>query len=368
VRYRCQIFKTLLMSTSSENETTFQLIVESTLIGMILVNSEGKITFANRQAEKLFGFSSKELVGNTVEILIPERFRAKHPSYRNVSFHAPVTHQMGAGRDLFGRRKDGTEFPVEIRLNPIEAPGGTLMLAAITDITERKKAEKQLLAANEALEAFSSAVSHDLRAPVRAIAGFASIIQKGHSDGLEPEAKELLGQIINNGKRMASIIDDLLKLAKNGIDKLKVEPVNMERLINGVWLNISRTTSNRAVIELGELPVVQADMSMMQQVVVNLLSNAIKYSSKKVNPLVTIGAEQTKDYVTFYFKDNGVGFNMKDYDQLFGAFQRLHSQAEFEGTGVGLTLVKKIIEKHGGTVGAEGKPGEGATFYFSLPL
>lgn len=184
---------------------------------------------------------------------------------------------------------------------------------------------------------------------------------------MAPDMKELFGFIEDSGNRMNAIINDLLKLAKYGDEKLKLEPVNMAKLINGVWLNISRTTTHHAVIELGELPDVLVDISMMQQVIVNLLSNAIKYSSKVQKPVLKIWCEQTDTQCTFYFKDNGAGFDMSNYHRLFGAFQRFHTTREFEGTGVGLTLVKRIIEKHGGTVGAEAKVDEGATFYFTLP-
>jgi light-regulated signal transduction histidine kinase (bacteriophytochrome) len=257
---------------------------------------------------------------------------------------------------------------------------------SVHDITIRKQAEEQikelnagledrvmertleLTEANKALEAFSYSVSHDLRAPVRAVMSFTKIIQKDYSDKMEPELKELFDYIENGSTRMMAIITDLLKLAKYGKEKLKFEPVNMGQLVKNIWLNITRTHPHQAIMELAELPVVQADMSMMEQVIINLISNAIKYSSKKEKPVVTIWYEQAEENLTFYFQDNGAGFDMKNHDRLFGAFQRLHSANEFEGTGVGLTLVKSIIEKHEGTVGAEAKVGEGATFCFTLPM
>ncbi len=256
----------------------------------------------------------------------------------------------------------------------------------LRDITERIKAENQikelnetleervqqrtadLTEANKSLEAFTGPVSHDLRAPVRAVNSFAKIIQQDYGNKMEPQQKELFQYIEENGRRMGEIIDDLLKLAKYGHEKLKIEPVDMGRLINGIWLNIGRTTTHHAQLELGELPTVNVDMGMIQQVVVNLLTNGIKYSSKVPAPVIKIWCEKKKGLNTFYFKDNGAGFDMQHHDRLFGAFQRLHNTRDFEGTGVGLTLVKRIIEKHGGTVGAEGKVGEGATFYFTLPL
>ena len=253
------------------------------------------------------------------------------------------------------------------------------------DISERRKVENEiqelnehleervqertadLSEANKALEAFSYSVSHDLRAPVRSMVGFTKIIKQDYGAEMAPEQAELFGYIEESGKHMNSIIDDLLKLAKYGKGILKKEPVDMGWLINGVWLNIGRTTPHHATLELSELPVVEMDMGMMQQVVVNLLTNAIKYSSKTKDPVVKIWCETGEEFYTFYFKDNGAGFDMKDYDRLFGAFQRLHNMNEFEGTGVGLTLVKRIIEKHGGTIAAEAEVDKGASFYFTLP-
>ena len=225
----------------------------------------------------------------------------------------------------------------------------------------------ELVEANKALEAFSYSVSHDLRAPIRTVVGFIKIIEQDYGASMEPELKELFGYIHDSGRRMNAIIDDLLKLAQFGKKALKPEPVNIGQMIKDIWSNIGRHSELHAILELGELPTVQADMSMMDQVLINLLSNAIKYSSKNEHPVVTIWFEQKEGKKYFYFKDNGVGFDMKNYHRLFGAFQRLHGMSEFEGTGVGLMLVKSIIEKHGGTIGAESKVNEGATFYFALP-
>ena len=274
-------------------------------------------------------------------------------------------------------------FRVEVRpLVENERSGAVVMHI---NITERKEAENKIVQlneslevrvqertaelseANKALEAFSYSVSHDLQAPIRTMAGFTKIIKQEYAAQLDPELNKLLGFIDSGSKRMSELIDDLLKLAKYDKEVLRLAPVNMTELINGTWANISRSNPNHAVLELAELPEAQADSSLIQQVVINLLTNAVKYSSKKEKPVVSVWAEQTKENKTFYFKDNGAGFDMAMHQRLFGAFNRLHGVSEFEGTGIGLTLVKRIIEKHGGTVDGEGKPGEGATFYFTLP-
>lgn len=259
------------------------------------------------------------------------------------------------------------------------------IMALVNDVTERKEAEHEirklnmnleervcertaeLTEVNKELEGFSYSVSHDLRSPVRAIVSFVSLIKRQYATSMDNDLKEMFEHIESNGRRMDNIIEDLLALAKYGKEKLRPTQIDMTRLFHNVWTNLSRVTNHATVLELPALPQIKGDASLLEQVVVNLLSNAIKYSSKKENPVIQIGYEQDDTDTTFYIKDNGAGFNMEYYDRLFGAFQRLHGMSEFEGTGVGLLLVKRLIEKHGGKVWAESTVGEGATFYFTLP-
>jgi signal transduction histidine kinase len=221
--------------------------------------------------------------------------------------------------------------------------------------------------ANKELESFSYSVSHDLRAPVRAILGFAKIIREEYPHDLHHDARQMFSYIEASSHRMNAIIDDLYVLAKYGREKLVYAEVDLGALFRDTWGSLQLTSPHLAALDLQPLPRVRADASMLQQVVVNLLSNAIKYSAKKDQPLIKVGAIPRDGSVTIYVRDNGAGFDMKYYDRLFGAFQRLHGISEFEGTGLGLMLTKKIIERHNGEVWAEGKVGEGASFYFSLP-
>ncbi|MES2621270.1 MAG: CHASE3 domain-containing protein [Bacteroidota bacterium] len=231
----------------------------------------------------------------------------------------------------------------------------------------RSRYEEQLQESNKELESFSYMVSHDLRSPVLAMLGFMRIVKKKYEPGFDEEQKEMFGHIKASAQRMNAIIEDLLALAKHGREKLRPVPVDMNELFKKVWSNMADSMPHSATLELGSLPVVETDISMMEQVVVNLCSNAIKYSSRNEKPVVTVGFSKEKDTTTYFVKDNGAGFDMKNYDRLFKAFQRLHHSNEYEGTGIGLLLVKRIIEMHRGKIWAESSPGEGATFYFSLP-
>jgi len=237
-----------------------------------------------------------------------------------------------------------------------------------TELEERVQARTaQLVEANTALEAFSYSVSHDLRSPLRSVLGFSQLIKQDYGHAFNADMHDMFGHIEASSKRMNAIIDDLLALAKCSKDQLHTSAVDLNQLFAGVWDNILFASPHIACIEVEQLPTVNADGSMLEQVIVNLLSNAIKYSSKKRKPHIKVGCNTTAEGYTFYVQDNGAGFDMNDYDRLFSAFQRLHPLTEFDGTGVGLMLIKRIIEKHGGKVWAKGKVDEGATFYFSLP-
>nr|MBP6731913.1 response regulator [Chitinophagales bacterium] len=237
-----------------------------------------------------------------------------------------------------------------------------------SDLEERIEARtRELTEANRALESFSHSVSHDLYGPLRSILGFTQIIQKDYGQTFNDDVKGMFGHIEKSCWRMNTLIKDLLAFSKHGLEKMEPTTVDMNSLFSRVWDDILFSAPHKATLKIEDLPAVKGDASLLEQVVVNLLRNAIKYSAKAEKPVVLIGSSLFDGKVTFYIKDNGAGFDMKDYHKLFGAFQRLHVNREFEGTGLGLNLVKRIIERHGGTVSAEGKVGEGATFYFTLP-
>lgn len=226
----------------------------------------------------------------------------------------------------------------------------------------------QLMESNASLEAFSYSVSHDLRTPLRSLIGFAKIINRQHGGSLHPEVIELLSHIESNSRRMNNIIDNLLNLAKYGKAQLSIQHIDIHALFADAWNSLLLSTGSSATLDLHKLPMVYADSSLMHQVIINLLSNAIKYTSKQEKPHVEVGHTQDCDMITIYVRDNGVGFDMKYYSRLFGAFQRLHGVTDFEGTGIGLNIIKRIVEKHGGKVWAEAEVDTGAIFFFSLPL
>lgn len=225
----------------------------------------------------------------------------------------------------------------------------------------------QLEISNKELESFSYSVSHDLRAPLRALNGYSQMIEEDYSHVLDDEGVRLLGNIRNNAKKMGMLIDDLLAFSRLGKKEVQKADIDTRSMIEHIVADISHNSKHHASIEVDTLPSSYADHTLLQQVWINLIANAIKYSSKKEKPLIHISSIDNPDETVFYIKDNGCGFDMKYADKLFGVFQRLHSPSEFEGTGVGLAIVHRIISKHGGIIKVDAKPDDGATFYFSLP-
>ena len=230
---------------------------------------------------------------------------------------------------------------------------------------ERNVAQLQLT--NKELEAFSYSVSHDLRAPLRSINGYAQMIQDDNAQTFNDDAKRMLNVIRNNAKKMGTLIDDLLAFSRMGRKEITRVSIDFNKLVEPIIAETKQHAPPKTQIVLNPLATTHGDPALLSQVYINLISNAVKYSAKKDNPKVEIGAEEKDDEIVYYVKDNGAGFDMQYAHKLFGVFQRLHSNEEFEGTGVGLAIVQRIIVKHGGKVWAEGKPDEGAAFYFSLP-
>ena len=226
----------------------------------------------------------------------------------------------------------------------------------------------ELEAANKELEAFTYSVSHDLRAPLRAVASFSQILVQDHSAQMPDEASRLLTIITSNTRRMEQLIEDLLRLSKLGREPLLKGTVDMSALVREVLEELRREHGDRSVeVRVGELPGSEADSSLLRQVFVNLLSNAFKFTREKKPAIVEVGCRKQNGESVYFVRDNGAGFDMQYAEKLFGVFQRLHSGEEFEGTGVGLSIVQRVIQRHGGRIWAEGHVGQGATFYFTLP-
>jgi PAS domain S-box-containing protein len=469
-------------------ERRFQQLVEFAPDALVLTNDRGEIVLVNVQTERLLGYERAELLGQSVDLLVPERLRSGHLEKHLAYCAEPAPRLMGSGIERWALRKDGSEVPVEIALGPLETeqgllvvttlrditerkqreeldrfftlsldllciagldgyfkrlnpswekllgyaeeellarpyldfvhpddreatvaeaarlaaggevisfenryrakdgsyrwllwrsasdPGRKLVYAAARDITERKQAEDalqrtniQLEAINKELEAFTYSVSHDLRAPLRHIDGFARILREDFGPGLEPEAHQYLERICQGSRQMGALIDDLLNLARVGRQEVRLQVTGLNSLVEEVRADLQRETADRPIDwQIDSLPFVECDPALMKQVFANLLANAVKFTRPRPRARIEVGQMEQNGQPVVFVRDNGVGFSMKYAHKLFGVFQRLHRQEDFEGTGVGLATVQRIIHKHGGRVWAEAELDKGAAFYFTL--
>lgn len=489
---------------SSRSLPFYQRLFEFLPDAVIIVHRDGHIVQANAQAERIFGYSREEMIGKPVEILIPDRFSKQHAEYRKAYTSKPQRRSMGIGLQLYGRRKDGSDFPVDIALIPVDI-GKDLMVAGIVrdytwrkrgeeaafrlaaivessadaifgislegiifnwnegaeriygysaeeavgssvsilvppdrsheipeilnkvrqgerisnyetvrtakdgrrihvsltlspirdafgtiigfshighDVTDRKRAEEEINkanrmlaqsyeaceATNKELEAFTYSASHDLRAPLVAVGGLVRLLLDEYASSLDAKGEKFLQTIQKMTDQMRQLVDDLLSLSRFGHQALDISKIDMGELAKSAIDELKLLHPGRTLKwNIKPLPPARGDSGMIRQVLMNLLSNAVKFTRSKPKAVIELGGKAEEDATIFYVRDNGVGFAMEEADKLFEVFRRLHPSQEFEGTGVGLAIVKRVIQRHDGRVWAEGRVNEGATFYFSLP-
>jgi PAS domain S-box-containing protein len=367
----------------SHSEERYRAVVEQSTDGIYLVDGDTKrILETNPALQNMLGYSTDELRGMELHEIV---------AHDRESVYANVERTLREGkrfiRERNYRRKDGSVVVVEIAASAISYGGRRVICAAIRDITERKRAEEeirrlneeleqrvrqrtaQLEEANRELESFSYSVSHDLRAPIRHIGSFAQMLQTRVASELDETSLRYLKIIVDSTERAGALIDDLLTFSRTTRTQMHPTVVDMNRLVRESLDELRFETNGRDIDwKIEELPETKGDPSMLRLVLQNLLSNALKYTRPKERALIEVGSTSEKEEIVFFVRDNGVGFEMAYSEKLFGVFQRLHGAEEFEGTGIGLATVARIVHRHGGRVWAEGRVGEGATFYFSLPL
>jgi PAS domain S-box-containing protein len=466
----------------------FRVLVEAMPNAILVVDRQRRISEVNRKTQELFDYRRADLIGAAIELLVPDRFRPQHPDLVGRFFQEPATRAMGAGRDLHGRRRDGSEFPVEIGLNPFTMSGELYTLASIIDISERKRFEvvhdrlaaivessddaiisktldgvitswnrgaerlfgyaeaealgksifmlvpddrieeetklldrirlnehvehfetvrrhrdgsivelsvslsplrdhrgsaigassimrditeqkrrdAELRRSNAELEQFAYVASHDLQEPLRMVANYVELLAERYRGQLDERADKYIGYASDGARRMQRLVADLLAFSRVGSEGKALLPVAAGAVLEQVERSLKEAIVEAgATIVAGRMPVVGADESQLGQLFQNLISNAIKFRSK-APPKILISAKAQGEEWLFTVADNGIGMDMQYADRIFQMFQRLHQRSQFEGSGIGLAIAKRIVERHGGRIWVESQPGEGATFHFTL--
>jgi len=342
-------------------------LLEAAPDAMVIVGRDGRIVLVNSEAEHLFGYARSELLGQSVDLLVPTALRSTHGGHRTHFFDAPQRRPMGSGLKLAARRKDGTQFPVEISLSPVASEDGMLVTAAVRDVSARVRADAALEATNQEMESFTYSVSHDLRAPIRQIDGFARLLAESLGPDVDEKSRHYLTRIQDGARHMGRLVDDLLLLARVGRTNVRLVPTELGDVLAEAIAELQPEVANRSIEwTIDPLPRAKCDPGLMKIVFTNLLSNAIKYTRPRPQATIAVGGGMRDARIVISVQDNGVGFDMRYADQLFGAFQRLHGTDDFEGSGVGLATVQRIVRKHGGDIWAEAAPDKGATFSFAL--
>ena len=363
------------LTERSESEVKYRGLLEAAPDAMVVVNQTGEIVLLNAQAENQFGYHRDELLGQKVKNIIPEGFAERLITDATRTVAEALAQQIGTGIELSGRRKDGTKFPIEIMLSPLESPDGILVTAAVRDISVRRAAEELLVKtvgdlkrSNEELQQFAYVASHDLQEPLRMVASYTQLLEKRYKGQLDSDANEFIAFAVDGCNRMKGLIEDLLAYSRAGMSDQLPCRISGENALGEALTNLrAAVEESGAVVTHDALPTVTTNSTQLTQIFQNLVGNAIKYRGPEPPDIHVSAIRNGGNEWTFSIRDNGMGIDPQYFERIFVIFQRLHGREEFEGTGIGLAVCKKIVEQIGGRIWVESQIKKGSTFYFTLP-
>ncbi len=365
-----------------ESEERYRGVVRTSNDAFVAIEVDGVVSDWNEAASATFGWTREEMLGASLaETIIPERYREAHQrglAKYLATGEGPV---LGKTMELVALHREGHELPIELTIWPVRAGGRLTFNSFIRDVTERRRADearslltRRLARSNEELEQFASTASHDLREPLRKILTFGDRITTRYSDSLPEQGRDYLRRMVGAASRMNALIDGLLQLSSVGVNAERFSTVSLTRVAREVLSDLeTRLEEYSATVDVAELPTIEADPVQMRQLLLNLIGNGLKFHKAGARPRVSVGADLTFDggnggHCRLVVEDNGIGFDETYLERMFEPFQRLHGRAEYEGTGIGLALCRRIVERHGGTITARSTPGEGAAFVVTLPV
>lgn len=349
-----------------QNDVTVRTLLESLAEGAIISDKSGAIVLTNKRAEELFGYQKNELIGHSLNVLLPKRFLQHHDRHVSNFFTTPHIRAMGQGRDLVGKHKNGSEFPVEISLSYLDTDVGRLGLAFITDITLRKQAEEALQTRNEELNAYAHTVAHELQASLASIIGYAEMLVDVRGTLSQAEADECIGALARNTRRMSSVIEELLVFASIREEDVLIQPLDMKLIVDNALdrLDYLIKESNAQIILPESYETAAGYAPWVEEIWLNYFSNALKYGGKP--PVIRLGSTHLGDTIEFWIKDNGRGLTEEEQNNIFKSFAKSDAP-RIKGHGLGLSIVKRIANKLRGHVRVVSTPGQGSTFHLILP-
>ncbi|GGL07030.1 hypothetical protein GCM10012284_46520 [Mangrovihabitans endophyticus] len=358
-----------------EQEQRFRSVFEASSTALLIVDGAGRVESANREALQMFGYPREEFIGRTVDHLVPTASRGSHADHQRQFLADPQARVMGRGRDLTAVRRDGTEFPVEIGLSPVHLSSGVSVVASVINLSDRVRTQRlledknaDLERSNRELQDFAHVASHDLQEPLRMVVNYTELLASRYQGNLDERADRYIGFIIEGGHRMRQLIKGLLVYSRAGSCGLNMRPIDLSQVVSNVLCDLQSSISETGTeIEVGALPVVAADATQLRQVLQNLISNAIKFRGTAA-PSIHISSRAEAGEWVISIADNGKGFDQDYSEQIFLMFRRLHGIGEYEGSGIGLAVVRRTMERHGGRVWCESQPGVGTTFHLAFPV